>query len=243
MFRISCVLPGAVTAVLCAVGVAQAAPVQDFDITAKPSKVSTPSKPKSVTLRFRTGTRETDAGVQPPITAAAAIFFPAGARWNGHLFPSCSGPSISAAKSTAECPPRSIIGRGKAAGIAPGPVTQNDLTIVALNGGRNRVNLFVEGSSPLRIQSNLEGRISPASAPYGLKLAVDIPQNLQEPAPGVPIAITNFEVQVGASIRRKGVTRGLMEIYRCTGSWRAQGRFSYRGGTTVRVDDRMACTK
>ncbi|UUY03209.1 hypothetical protein LRS13_21450 [Svornostia abyssi] len=242
MRRTTTSLALAAAAALAMTATANAAPSQDFNITAKPAKSSTSSKKFPVTVDFSTGTKD-DPGVQPPTTSKAAVFFPAGAVWNGDLFPKCAASSISSAKSTDDCPSGSIVGKGKAAGLAPGPITQNDLTIIAVNGGKDRLNLFVEGTSPLRIQSNLDVKIKKASGDFGLSLNVDIPQNLQEPAPGVPVAITLFQVKVGKTIKVKGKTRGITEVNKCNGTWKAKGVFTYKDGTSATVNDSLKCTK
>jgi hypothetical protein len=222
--------------------VANAEVSQDFSLSATPGKASTSKKKTPITLNFSTGTKDS-TGAQPPTTSKAAVYFPAGSVYNGNLFPTCSASKINAAKSTDDCPSKSIVGSGKAAGLAPGPITQNDLKITAVNGGKNSVNLFVEGTSPLRIQSNLAAKLSKASGDYGLKLSVDIPQNLQEPAPGVPVAITLFQVKVGAKTKVKGKTRGLIEVNKCSGTWKSQGEFTYRTGTVAKVQASQKCSK
>lgn len=215
---------------------------QDFSVSASPGKASTSKKKVPITLNFSTGTKDS-TGAQPPTTSKAAVYFPAGSVWNGDLFPKCSASSISSAKSTDDCPSGSIVGSGKAAGLAPGPITQNDLKITAVNGGASSVNLFVEGTSPLRIQSNLAAKLTKSSGEFGLKLAVDIPQNLQEPAPGVPVAITLFQVKVGKTITKKGVKRGIVEVNKCSGTWKSKGEFTYRTGTVAKVNAQQKCSK
>lgn len=238
--------PAAAAAALLAFPVsAMAESVQDLTVKATPTKASTTKSPKSVTLNVSTGSRETTAGVQPPTLSRAEIFFPAGSKYNGDLFPKCSSSSISAAKSTDDCPSGSIVGKGKASGLAPGPITQNDLTVTAANGGKNLINLFVEGSSPLRIQSNIAGKLSQASGDFGLKLKIDVPQNLQEPAPGVNVAITLFQVKIAKSTKVKGKTRGLVEITSCKGgTWKSKGEFGYAGGAPSKTTNvSQKCTK
>ncbi|MBJ7330902.1 MAG: hypothetical protein JHC95_13455 [Solirubrobacteraceae bacterium] len=222
-----------------------AEPVQDLTVKATPNKASSKKSPKSAKLSVSLGSRETTAGVQPPTLSKAVIYFPAGAKYNGAKFPVCKATAIDAAKSTDECPAGSIIGKGKAAGQAPGGVTQTDLTIVAANGGKNKVNLFVEGASPLRIQSNIVGTMSPATGAYGLKLSVPVPANLQEPAPGVPVAITLFAVDIQKSMKKAGKTVPIFEITKCTGgTWKAKGEFSYAGGVPSKtVETSQKCTK
>ena len=184
-------------------------------------------------------------GAQPPTTSKAAVYFPAGSVYNGNLFPTCAASKINSAKSTDDCPSKSIVGSGKAAGLAPGPITQNDLKITAANGGKSSVNLFVEGTSPLRIQSNLAAKLSSASGDFGLKLTVDIPQNLQEPAPGVPVAITLFSVKIQKSAKVKGKTRGIIESTNCKGgTWKSKGDFQYANGApSLSTATSQKCTK
>ncbi|UUY03212.1 hypothetical protein LRS13_21465 [Svornostia abyssi] len=233
----------ALAAALAVPAAAQAEVIQDFTISASPSKASTAKVKRSVTLKVKTGTRDT-TGALPPTTKKATLFFPKGSQWNGDLFPKCSGSSISAAKSTDDCPEGSIIGKGKAAGAAPGGISQNDLTIVVANGGKSTVNMFVEGTSPLRIQSNIEAKIAKITGKYGIRLEVPIPQNLQEPAPGVPVAITNFEVSVGKSATIKKQKRGIIEITRCDGGqWSGEGTFEYVNSPNYSASRTIKCSK
>ena len=224
---------------------AQAEVIQDFTISASPNTASTSKKKRSVTLKVKTGTRDT-TGALPPTTKKATLFFPKGSQWNGDMFPKCSGSSISSARSTDDCPKGSIIGKGKAAGSATGGIIQNDLTIVVANGGKSTVNMFVEGTSPLRIQSNIEAKIVrlPSSSKYGIRLEVPIPQNLQEPAPGVATAITNFEVSVGKSATIKKQKRGIIEITRCDGGkWSGEGTFEYVNSPNYSASRTIKCKK
>lgn len=217
---------------------AAAEPVQDFDVQATPAKTKRP-----IALGFSTGTRETTPGVMPPSLDRVSVLFPAGSTYNGHLFPTCDSGAISAARSTDDCPSGSIVGTGRAAGVAPGGITQDDLKITVVNGGRTRVNLFVEGTSPLRIQSNIIASISKASGNFGVKLSTQIPANLREPAPGVKVGISLFKVNVSRTIRVKGRKRGLIEITKCSGgSWKSQGQFTFDTGAKITVDDRLPCS-
>ncbi len=220
---------------------AQATVTQDFTISASPAKASTSKKKVPITLSVSTGTKD-DTGAQPPTTKAATLFFPKGSVWNGNLFPTCKASVIDGAKSTEDCPSGSIVGSGKAAGLAPGPITQNDLKITVANGGKSVVNMFVEGTSPLRIQSNIEAKVSYAKG--GVKLYVPIPTNLQEPAPGVPVAITLFSVKVGKSAKIKGQKRGIIEVNKCDGGkWSGNGTFDYVNAPSIDVERSIKCSK
>lgn len=222
---------------------ANAEVIQDFTISATPSKASTAKVKRSVNLKISTGTRDT-TGAQPPSTKFVRILFPRGSRWNGGLFPTCSPTSISQAKSTADCPAGSIIGSGKAAGLAPGPITQNDLKISIANGGPSSLSMFVEGTSPLRIQSNIAVKISKLSGKFGLRTDIPIPENLQEPAPGVPVAVTLFSISIKKTRKVKGVSRGIIEVDRCDGGkWYGEGSFDYANGTKYSASRTLTCSK
>ena len=114
------------------------------------------------------------------------------------------------------------------------------------NGTKGRyVSLFVEGSSPLRIQSAIVATLRTTSGAYRYKLTVPIPQNLQEPAPGVRVAISDFTVTVDRVRRRvKGKTRGYLETSSCPkGGWTFKGVFTYADGRTTTETDRVRCRK
>ncbi|MGK2938150.1 MAG: hypothetical protein ACSLFR_10165 [Solirubrobacteraceae bacterium] len=231
---------------------APAAPVQDFEarIDGRSTNVTAGSKrsPRTHALRISTGTRETTAGVLPPTTSRAQIYFPRGARFNGRFFRDCASSRISAARSTDDCPSGSVVGDGEAAGDAPGGITQNDLKITAVNGTDGAyVNLFVEGRSPLRIQSNIKAALrSLKSSTYSYRLDLPIPQNLQEPAPGVRVAVTNFEVSINKrTVRRRGDRIGYIESTSCPRSrtWRFKGVFQYADGQRKTVTDTVRCRR
>lgn len=222
---------------------AHAQVTQDFTISATPTKASTKKVRRSVNLKVSTGTRDA-SGAQPPSTKNVQIFFPRGSSWNGGLFPTCAPSAISSARTTEDCPAGSMIGTGKAAGLAPGPITQNDLKISIANGGKSSLSMFVEGTSPLRIQSNIVVKISKVSGKYGLRTDIPIPANLQEPAPGVPIAVTLFSISIKKTAKIKGNTRGIIEIDRCDGGiWNGEGTFDYADGTDFAASRTLKCTK
>lgn len=227
--------------------VAAAEPVQDFSVKVTGgTKGGSKKHPVAHGVKISTGTRETTPGVLPPTTAKAVIYFPRGTRFNGKHFPSCSATRIRSARSVEDCSRRAMVGDGDAEAEAPGGVVQNDVTIDVANGRKGRyVNLFVQGTTPLRIQSNIVARIGKASGPYRYKLTVPIPQNLREPAPGVRVAITDFTVSVDR-IRRKidGERRGYLETYSCPkNGWKFKGIFTYANGDKKTVTDRVKCRK
>lgn len=250
MGRLRIIAAGAAAA-LVVPPVADAEVIQDFEarVDGRSSNVNAGSKrtPRTHSLRVRTGTRDT-TGAQPPTTTRARIYFPRGARFNGARFRDCSSSRINAAKSTADCSSRAVVGDGEAAGLAPGPITQDDLEITLVNGVDGKyVNLFVEGTSPLRIQSNIKATLRKLrSSTYSYRLDVPIPKNLQEPAPGVPVAITNFDVTVDRErVRSRGKTYGYVESTSCPSNrrWKFKGVFEYTTGQRATVTDTVRCRR
>ena len=101
-----------------------------------------------------------------------------------------------------KCPKGSKVGTGKAAGTALG-LTEN-LTVTAYNGpGGNKLELLVDGATPLQIHSVIEGILSSDSAPYAKKLSVHVPDNLQQPAPGAYATLVQFDTTINRVVGKK----------------------------------------
>lgn len=238
-------IPAAIVAAaaLAVPAAAQAELVREFTITAKPAKASTAKKKYSITLKADVSQRDT-TGALPPTLTRATLFLPPGSTWNGDLFPKCASSTIDAAKSTEDCPPESIVGSGKVAGGAPGGIVQDDVTITAANGGKNTLNLFVEGTSPLRLQSNIAVKLVKLSGKFGMRADIPVPEPLQEPAPGVPVSITSLSLSIGKSAKIKGVKRGIIEVTKCTGGkWFGQGTLDFRNAESFSADQTIPCKK
>jgi hypothetical protein len=222
---------------------------QKFDVAVSGTKAGTIAKPKAHTLRLVTGVDDTDTTKQPPTAGTVTISLAKGLRFNGAKFPSCTAAAIQAAKSTSACPAGSVVGTGKASGLVargnplrPAGISQTDLKITAVNGPRGRtLNLFVEGQSPLRIQSNIVGTLKKASGKYGSKLVVAIPTNLQS-SPAGPIALTHFETTIKAKAKKGGKTVSYIDSTSCPkGGWSFRGTFAYSDGASKTVADKVAC--
>ncbi len=236
-------IPAAIAAaiVLVVPAAAQAELVRKFTITATPGKASSAKKKYPITLKAVVSQNDT-TGALPPTLTRATLLLPPGSTWNGDLFPKCSGSSIDAAKTTDDCPEGSIVGSGKVAGGAPGGIVQDDVTITAANGGKSTVNLFVEGTSPLRLQSNIEVKLKKLSGKFGMRADIPVPESLQEPAPGVPVSITSLQLTIGKSKKVKGVTRGIIEVTKCNGGkWYGQGTLDFRDAESFSADQTLPC--
>ena len=234
----------AAAAALAVPSAANAELVREFTITASPAKASTKTKKTSITLKADVSQRDT-TGALPPTLTRATLLLPPGSTWTGDLFPTCSARTISSSRSTEDCPKGSIVGKGKVEGGAPGGIVQNDVTIVVANGGKSTLNFFVEGTSPLRLQSNIEVKLRKLSGKFGLRADIPVPEALQEPAPGVPVSITRLQLTLGKSGTIKGKRRGIIEVNQCkTGTWMGQGTLDFRPpAESFTAEQRIRCTK
>jgi hypothetical protein len=182
----------AVTAVG-AVGVAQAVnPTTAMKASVSPSKKGTTKKPKNVKLNVELITTPS-AGDAPFATKTTVVHFDKNLKFGGKNLKQCSQSQVQS--DDTKCPKGSKVGSGSASGVALG-LTEN-LTVTAYNGpGGNKLELLVDGQSPLQIHSVIEGKLLKDSGLYGSKLSVAIPETLQQPAPGAYATLTDFKTSV-----------------------------------------------
>ncbi len=233
----SSALVGAVIAGLACPSAAGAEVTQDFDVSISPARAGVP-----VTVGFKTGTKESTPGVMPPTVATVEVYFPQGAVYNGGMFPVCKDAYISREKTTEGCPGKSVLGIGKGIALAPGGIVQDDITVTAVNGGPSTANLFLEGVSPVRLQSNLVAKMGRTTGSYGVKLSATIPENMREPAPGVKVALGLFSTKIAGTVVKDGRKRGIVEIRSCkTGTWKMKGVFTFDDGRKITTYDTVKC--
>ena len=158
-------------------------------------------------------------------------------QFNGAALKQCSSSQVLA--DNTKCPKGSKVGFGKAAGSALG-LTEN-LTVTAYNGpGGNKLELLVDGASPLQIHSVIEGVLSADSAPYGKKLSVHVPDNLQQPAPGAYATLTQFDTTINAISGKK--KKPYVGIQSCKDKQISLGvDYTYTDGTTKSTTTTAKC--
>ena len=155
--------------------------VQKYASSATPNKGGTKSKPVPVTLKVRPYFDDITADAAAPFaTDKANVFFPAESVFNGKFFPSCAPAKV--LTNSASCPAGSKVGSGTAKGQALGLIESLKVTIFNSPGGKG-VELLVVGSSPLIINSVISGDLQKQTGKYGYKLVVDVPPDLESPAP------------------------------------------------------------
>lgn len=216
------------------------APGRTVSLSVSPAVHGTTAHPKAVGLKFSTDDIEAD-GTTPPTIQEATIMFPKGLRFNGRKFPSCSS-AILDGQGPAACPAGSKVGTGNveanALGLAASP------KITAFNGpGGNKIELFVSLDTPISIAETMEGVLSPGPDGFANQLRVQIPPNLQQPAPGVYAAITHLDVSVRAHRRVHGKAVSYIESTSCTaGGWPVRGVFTLLDNTVITANGLAPCS-
>ena len=189
----------AVTA-LCVVSIAQAVtPTTAMKASVSPTKKGTKTKPKNVKLNVELITQP--KADEPAFAASSTVVhFDKNLKFGGKYLKSCSSAQVQA--DDTKCSKGSKVGSGSATGSALG-LTEN-LTVTAYNGpGGNKLELLVDGATPLQIHSVIEGILSSDSAPYGKKLSVHVPDNLQQPAPGAYATLVQFDTTINRVLGKK----------------------------------------
>jgi hypothetical protein len=171
-----------------------------------PNDAGTAANPKNVTLDITVGSRNSD-GSQPPVVSRAKVFFDSGLVFNGGIFPACSAQELNSG-GKARCQRRgSQVGTGSAK--AQVGTTVVPVGVTAFDGpGTTKFELFIEASRPIRIAQTIEGTLRrPATARdrarYGNYLDVPIPEQIQQPVPGLFSSLTEFKTTIPAGITRR----------------------------------------
>jgi hypothetical protein len=172
------------------------------DITLKasisPTKHGTKKKPRKVQLKVDLETTPA-AGEQPFAASRTVVHLPRELVFNGKAFATCSKATV--LDNNTKCPKKSRVGQGSAVGTSRALGVTENLTVKAFNGpGGNKLELLVdaEPGSAVDIHAVLEGVLSKDSGKYGKKLTVNIPQDLQTPAPGTYATLESFKTTINA---------------------------------------------
>ena len=184
---------------MAAVAIAQA-PVVVTITTAKltPNSAGTPKKPKngSAEVEF-TVNRESN------VTADRIEFFlPSNMKLSGKGFKYCPASKINAERTTKNCPAGSKVGTGAATAYAGN--TRIDYAITIYAGSEKEIAMNLAGNVTVPA---LRGIISPGGSPYGQKITVDIPDEVQKPIPNLYSAITYVKAKLGPATGKTKVTK------------------------------------
>jgi hypothetical protein len=212
-------------------------PAITISASMSPTKHGTKTKPKATKLVVKLATTPNPAD---PAFAASDTIVHLGKElvFNGKALKTCSASQVLA--DDTKCPKGSKVGTGKAAGTALG-LTEN-LNVTAYNGpGGKKLELLVDGATPLQIHSVIEGILSSDSAPYGKKLSVHVPDNLQQPAPGAYATLVQFDTTINKILGKKKAP--YVGIATCTTKKVAFGvDYKYTDGTTKSTTTTASCS-
>jgi hypothetical protein len=195
MKKLAIAATGALALAGIGVGVSSAVtPTTTITASATPNSHGTAKKPKLTKLVVKLSTTPNPA--DPAFAADSTVVHLAKElKFAGKALKQCSASQVLSDDS--KCPKGSRVGQGNASGTALG--LTEPLTVKAYNGpGGNKLELLVDGQTPLTIHAVIEGVLSSDSAPYGKKLSVKIPPDLQQPAPGAYATLTQFNTTINA---------------------------------------------
>jgi hypothetical protein len=233
----------AVTGALALAGIgagitAAVTPTISIKASVSPTKHGTKKKPKATKLVVKLATTPNPA--DPPFAASDTVVHLAKQlTFQGKALKTCSAAQVQS--DDTKCPAQSRVGKGVAAGTALG-LTEN-LTVKAYNGpGGNKLELLVDGAAPLTIHSVIEGVLSTDSAPYGKKLLVHVPDNLQQPAPGAYATLVQFDTTINKVLGSK--KRPYVGINSCPATKKMHFKvdYTYTDGTQQSSETDAACS-
>lgn len=236
----ACALTAATIAVV-AIGAGPAHAAVKLDASISPSNSGTPEDPTPASVKVSAEITGAAVGAVDGSGATKSIEakLPYPLLFNPVAFPSCDSSDVRSRK----CSKNAKIGTGKVVGRAAGGIVQT-LKLTAYNGKGYRLLLLVEGTTPLRIDSVLEGTIRSGDGKYGMSLLNEVPDNLQQPVPGVFTTVTEFALTVNAKRKIKGETVGYVSTAGCSGGkWPFSVTVTYRNDKTESGSDSARCRK
>ena len=228
---------GVAAAAIGAVGVAQAVtPTTAMKASVSPTKHGTKKKPRNVKLNIKLITQP-NPNDPPFATRSTVVHFDKNLKFGGKYLKTCSADKVRS--NNTACPKGSKVGTGSAVGTALG--LAENLTVTAYNGpGGNKLELLVDGTSPLTIHDVIEGKLQSDSGKFGKKLAVQIPDSLQQPAPGAYATLTDFTTSVKGTGSKKRPYIGLAGCKNKTLNFKSD--FVFTDGSTSTATTTAKCT-
>jgi hypothetical protein len=207
---------------------------QTISVKLKPTKAGTKKKPANVKITVQTDTKPLDA--TPFATSLAVIHFDKNLVFNPKKFKSCSAQTIQADEST--CPKGSKVGGGTSIGSAIGQTSH--LKVTAFNGPKGKFMLHVTASTPLQIDGVIQATLKKDTGKFGYKLMVPIPDNLQQPVPGVFATLQQFITSTSGT--SKGVP--YIGLIGCPKSKKLtfKGDFTYSDGSKKSATTTVKCS-
>jgi hypothetical protein len=200
----------------------------DTSLKVSPAKAGTKKKPRPAALSL--GIEGTSPTGMPATTTRLKVTLPKGFQWNGKRWPKkarCSASKATSQKSASVCPRGSKVGSGHVTAVAGNGslVEEIDLTAFVTTGGN--LGLFLKATSPVPLGVMLEGKVN------GRTIDVAIPNNIQEPVPGIATGIKTLRFKLSGKAKIRGKSRGIVETTSCSGGWKAKVTNVLRDGTVT----------
>jgi hypothetical protein len=187
--------------VAAAVAIAQVAPVINItEAKLTPTSGGSKKNPKNGTANVSfTVNRESNS------TADQIVFnLPENLKLDGTGLKYCPASKINDPGPTggvSNCPEKSKVGSGTAVAYAGN--TRIDYNITIFAGSKNEIAMYLAGNVTVPA---LRGLITDAGEPYGQKITVIIPEQVQRPIAGLYSAITEVHAKLGPATGKKKIT-------------------------------------
>jgi hypothetical protein len=214
-----------------------------------------PTKTKPVNTSYE-GILHVDTnppGNQPETAPKTAVYYAKGIKNNAQYFPFCSQTEIDAKPAISAKCKKAIVGTGTAKSLAgtPGqPDAQSiheNLTVTAINGTKGKQIYLVlnsEPGAPVAITNRVvPGFVTKASGAFAFITRFEVPKDLQEPVPGVKVALTDFDVKISGTPKKVKVGKvfkkiSYLQLTACKGSLPTQAIANFNhtddsGQTTI----------
>jgi hypothetical protein len=208
---------------------------QTITVKVSPTKAGTKKKPANVKLTVETDTKPLDA--TPFANRLVTIHFDKHLVFNPKKFKTCSAQTVQANES--KCPKGSKVGRGTGVGTALGIVS--NLTVSAYNGPHGKFLLHIVSPGPPQVDGVIQATLKKDKGKYGYKLVLPVPDNLQQPVPGVFAVLLKFVTAT------KGTSKGVpyIGLTGCPASHKLsfKGDFNYGDGTSKTATDTVRCRR
>ncbi len=198
-------------------------PGHTLQVTISPAKAGKKKKKKPVTVGLNIS-NNVGAGTT---ASEIVVKFPKTIKINTKNFPKCTLAQIEE-NGADNCNPKSRLGTGTAGAVVnPGAANDGDPTTnpselafknTFFVGGSKSLSIFLEQTNGDRaIRRLLEAKIGNAGGKFGQQLVIDIPEDLQQPAPGVFSALTDIETKLKGTAGKGKKKHGIFESTGCTG--------------------------
>jgi len=237
--RTRLLVPILLGAVIAVPATATAAPTQTFNAGAE--LINQPKgQPWNMKLFVETKFA-TDDGSPLSQVRRMQMKFPAGAKFNGSAFATCTLAKVE----DQTCPARSKLGTGSAVALlGPNPATDSvDANVVVYNGPGtdSKRQIFMHSRALATVQFVLKGTMRKASGKYGYTLDIEVPQIVPELFPG-GIPIVSFDTSIGGYATKKGKRVPLVSSPTvCKGGWNFSATFTYASGAVNTVNSAIPC--